>query len=220
MSTWLLIAAEAREFAGLLRRAARVEALDWAGVEFAREIELPQGRWLLAANGPGPTLAAAALKIRRNVDGLMSIGYCGALDPELRIGDIVVSSGFPVTGSGRFVRGSVLSLDYVVVEASEKLELRETTGAAVVEMESSAVAAMAGEWGVPFCSVRAVSDTAQENMPLNFNQYRDSVGRFSRARIAWAALGHPRVIPGLLRLERNCRRASESLGEFLANCQI
>ena len=74
---------------------------------------------------------------------------------------------------------------------------------------------------MPFCCVRSVSDTAQEDMPLDLNQYRDSAGRFSRSRILAAALARPRtVIPGLLRLDRNCRIASESLGAFLASCQL
>jgi adenosylhomocysteine nucleosidase len=220
MSTWLLISAEARELSGLLKRAANVEALDWAGIEFAREVELPQGRWLLAANGPGRGRAAAILETRRRVDGLMSVGFCGALDPELRIGDIVVSGEIPVTGNVGYVRGNVLCLDRVVVKASEKRTLRQTTGADAVEMESAAVAAGAEDWGVPFCSVRVVSDTAQEDMPLDFNDFRDSQGRFSRIRIAAAALRHPGVIAGLLRLERNCGTAAESLGEFLANCKF
>jgi hypothetical protein len=65
-----------------------------------------------------------------------------------------------------------------------------------------------------------VSDVAGEDLPLDFNRYRDADGRFNRARIALAAMGRPfSVLPGLLRLDRNCRRAAERLGEFLANCQ-
>jgi hypothetical protein len=66
--------------------------------------------------------------------------------------------------------------------------------------------------------VRAVSDVAAEDMPLDFNLYRDASGRFSRARIALAAFQRPfAAIPALMRLDRNCRIASESLGEFFVN---
>jgi adenosylhomocysteine nucleosidase len=218
--TWLLVAAEPREFAGILRRARRVEALDWPGVRLAREIDWRGSRWLLAANGPGPALAARVLADRRDCQGLMSVGFCGALDPALRIGDIVVSGDSCGTGGARCVRGEILSLDRVVVTREEKHRLRETTGASAVEMESAAVAAKAGEWGLRFCCVRSVSDTAHEDMPLDFNRYRDRDGRFSRPRIAAAALARPLTIPGLLRLDRNCRAAAESLGEFLAECQV
>jgi adenosylhomocysteine nucleosidase len=220
MSTWLLIAAEPQEFAGILKRAGSVARLDWPGVAFVREIAWRGRRWRLAANGPGPRLAARAVEVRRQADLILSVGFCGALDPALRIGDIVVSGEFPEGGNSSFVRARVLSLDRVVVTEQEKRTLRETTGASVVEMESAVVEAKAAEWRVPFCCVRAVSDMAHEDMPLDFNQYRDSEGRFARARIAGAAITRPAAIPKLVRLNRNCRRAAESLGEFFANCQL
>ncbi len=58
-------------------------------------------------------------------------------------------------------------------------------------------------------------------MPLDFNRYRDADGRFSRTRIALAAMLHPfSVMPRLTRLDRNCRVAAEALGEFFANSQL
>ncbi len=88
-------------------------------------------------------------------------------------------------------------------------------------MESAAIARKAAEWGVPFYAIRAVSDTALEDMPLDFNLYRDAAGRFSRTRIALAALARPFTrVPALLRLDRNCRIAAESLGDFFADCRL
>jgi adenosylhomocysteine nucleosidase len=154
------------------------------------------------------------------VERILSVGFCGALDPALRIGDIVVSGEVPKGVGASFVRGDVISVDRVAVTAREKGDLRAATGAAVVEMESSAVARKAREWDVPFGCVRVVSDAAGEDLPLDFNRYRDADGRFERARIALAALGRPfTVLPGLVRLDRHCRRAAEQLGEFLANCE-
>ena len=103
----------------------------------------------------------------------------------------------------------------------EKRRLREKTGAIAAEMEAGAVSKIAQEWGVPFYCVRAVSDTANEDMPLDFNLYRDAAGRFSRSRIALAAMRRPfTAIPALLRLDRNCRHAADKLGEFFADCQL
>jgi adenosylhomocysteine nucleosidase len=221
MKTWLLVAAEAREFAGLLKRAGPARSLAWPGAAFAREIDRNGNRWLLIANGPGPTLTAQALETKPDVAAVVSIGFCGALDPALRIGDIVVSGEVPKGVEALFTRGDVLSLNRVAVTAVEKRALRESSGAAVVEMESAAVASKAREWGVPFHCVRVVSDTAGEDMPLDFNRYRDADGRFDRWRIAMAALARPfTALPGLIRLDRNCRHAAEQLGEFLADCQF
>ena len=149
------------------------------------------------------------------------MGFCGALDPALEIGDIVVP-GDELRSRRPFVRGEILSVDRVAVTVGGKRALRETTGAVAVEMESAAVAEKAREWDVPFRCVKVVSDTArQRRMPLDFNRYRDAAGRFSRGSIAWAALRRPfTAVPALLRLDRNCRHAAEKLGEFLADCQL
>lgn len=118
------------------------------------------------------------------------------------------------------MQGDVVSVDRVAFTAREKSDLRTATGAAVVEMESAAVARKAREWDVPFGCVRVVSDVAGDDLPLDFNRYRDADGRFERMRIALAALGRPfTVLPRLVRLDRDCRRAAERLGEFLANCE-
>ncbi len=203
MRTWLLVAAERREFDGLMKRLEASKKLDWP-VEFAVESQFRGERWWMVANGPGREAVEQALESRVEVSGIVSTGFCGALDPALGIGDIV--------------EHGLVCADRVAVTAGEKAELRAKTGAAAVDMESAAVAEKAREWNVPFRSVRAVSDLAAEDMPLDFNLYRDARGRFSRTRIALAAVQRPfTAIPALLRLDRNCRIASEALGEFFVN---
>jgi adenosylhomocysteine nucleosidase len=220
MVTWLMVGAEEREFGGILKRAGDIRALPWRGAAFSRQAAWKNRRWFLIANGPGPRLVERALNQRPNVDRILSIGFCGALDPTLRIGDIVVSGEVPKGLQASFVQGDVVSVDRVAFTAQEKCELRAVTGAAVVEMESAAVAQKAREWNVPFGCVRVVSDVAGDDLPLDFNRYRDADGRFERTRIALAALGRPfTVLPRLVRLDRDCRRAAERLGEFLANCE-
>lgn len=220
MTTWLMIAAEAREFEGILKRARDIRPLEWPSAAFSREAAWKDSRCLLIANGPGPKLVEHALARRPPVDRILSVGFCGALDPALRIGDIVVSGEVPRGLKASFVQGDVVSVDRVAITAREKCDLRAATGAAVVEMESAAVAQRARQWNLPFGCVRVVSDAAEEDLPLDFNLYRDADGRFERARIALAALGRPfTVLPGLVRLDRHCRRAAERLGEFLANCE-
>lgn len=206
MRTVLLVAAEAREFSGVLRRAA-ARKLEWPEAAFSREIAWKRDRWLLVANGPGARLVRRVLARKRDVDLIVSVGFCGALDPALRVGDIVDAE-------------RVFTADRVAVTAVEKRILRKQTGADAVEMEAGAVEAKAREWGTPFHCVKVVSDTAADDLPLDFNKYRDSEGRFSRVRIAFAALRRPSALAGLMRLDKNCRRAAEELGAFLANTSI
>ncbi|HEV1286728.1 MAG TPA: hypothetical protein VNU44_15510 [Bryobacteraceae bacterium] len=219
MRTWLVVAAEAREFRGILKRFGPAVKIGANGARFAREVFKDGDRWWLVANGPGPRCVEEVLREKMDVNGIVNTGFCGALDPSLRVGDIVVWGDAP--SSTRFVKGEISSSDRVVVTAEEKRRLWETTGAIAAEMEAGAVKKIACEWGVPFYCIRAVSDTANEDMPLDFNLYRDREGRFSLWKIAVGAMSSPFTrIPALRRLEANCNVASESLGAFFADCRF
>lgn len=234
VQTLLVVAADRREFDGILQHGQGKNKLGWP-VMFSCSVERNGRRFLLVADGPGPVLAARAVKAaegRERVDGVISTGFCGALDPDLRVGDIVVGTRVvssdrriafeasqPLT-SRHHVSGEVISMDRVAVTTADKQALRQQ-GGAVVEMEAAAVAGQARQWGTPFYCVRAVSDVAAETLPLDFNAFRDAQGRFRRARIVMAALARPwKVVPGLLRLDRNGRLAAAALGDFLADCRF
>ncbi len=191
---------------------------------------------LLVANGPGSKLAGQALDVLRGkqlnfeLTGLVSTGFCGALDQTLEPCDIFVASQLliatsvhecsPVTTNRKYKSGTLLSIDRVASTAAEKLELRNT-GADAVEMEAAAVAAKAKDWNLPFYAIRVVTDTAAESFPLDFNLMRDSAGRFDRAKIIGAALRRPGVIfPELMKLNKRCKSAAKALGEFIADCRI
>jgi adenosylhomocysteine nucleosidase len=183
--------------------------------------------WILRANGPGFRLAGAvADETGPNVDAVLNVGLCGALNDKLQVGDIVV--GTAVNGvtvnvpdvSGVFHAGAIASVDRVAQTAAEKRRLSDT-GAIAVEMEAAALLERARRWGVPFYCVRAVSDTADEDFALDFNAARDREGRFQPVRIVAQALRRPLTgIPELLRLRRNAEKAAKALGEFLGNCRF
>jgi adenosylhomocysteine nucleosidase len=220
-----MAAAEGREFDGILRRMGSSRKVSRQGVKFAREAEWKGDRWWMVANGPGAELVQQALRVMRaeteNVDGIISTGLCGALDPALRVGDIVVAGDGRLKSPARFVRGAMHTAERVIGTAQEKRALGQETGALAVDMEASAVEAEAAERKVPFLSIRAVSDTAGDSLPLDFNRYRNARGDFSRSRIALVAVAHPfTVLPQLMEFDRNCRRAGDALGDFLADCQL
>ncbi len=228
MKNVLVVAAEDFEFAGILSRAEKVVRPGWK-VQFSRVAVLNGMRLLLAAGGPGPRLAGMAaeeVKNREPFESVVSTGLCGALDPVLSAGEIFVASQvnewdarLPVTAI-RFRTGRLLSVNRVVGTAAEKARLF-STGASVVEMEAAAVESRAREWRLPFFCVRAVSDTAGEEFALDLNEMRDAEGRFSRSRIVGRALRSPfRLVPELLRLNRNSGRAAKALGDFFADCSF
>lgn len=223
------MAAESREFDGLRRELGKDRKLDWP-LDFAREAEGRGRRWILVANGPGPERAAAATKMgleRERVDRVISTGYCGGLAGNLPVGAVVAAER--VRGEDmeftaepprpESPRGVVRSVDRVAVTAREKQELARD-GAVAIEMEAAGVAREAQRAGVPFSCVRAVSDEAGEDLPLDFNRYRDADGRFARARIAAAALRAPGLARKLWELNRKAQSAGEALGRYLANCEF
>ncbi|MBI4892836.1 MAG: hypothetical protein HY821_19595 [Acidobacteria bacterium] len=229
----LAVAGEGLEFEGLLRRASAVTPLDDWDIAFACEATVASRSWILVANGAGPTLAAKATTIaveRSRPDAIISTGLCGACDPALPAGSILVATQV-VDQHGRCYPaqlpvlpapahcGALVSQDRVAVTAEEKAELF-AAGPRAVEMEAAAVAEVAQRAGIPFYCIRVVSDDAQSSLPLDFNRYRKADGRFSRRRIALAAMLRPGTIPELIRFDTACRRSAILLGDTLADCRL
>jgi adenosylhomocysteine nucleosidase len=208
----LLVASDDMEFRGMPRRDPEIH---------------------LTANGAGAHRAAAAVDAALatfHPDAIVSMGFCGALDPALAIGDIVVGTTIfagdrayaaesPVTAPPHRL-GPICSLDHVATTAAEKSRLH-TTGAIAVEMEAAGVAQRAQKLGVPFFCIKSVTDLAGETMANDFNVVLRSDGRFDTIKILALSLRHPWVrLPELFRLRRRCVLAARSLGEFIADCRF
>src|SRR5437879_303894 len=89
----LLIAAELREFSGLLKFCRNVKPLAWA-VHSARLADLNGREVLLVANGAGRRRAAQAVDVVSSMgklDLICNMGFCGALESGMEIGDIFVA---------------------------------------------------------------------------------------------------------------------------------
>jgi adenosylhomocysteine nucleosidase len=231
----LYVAAEAREYAGLLPFCRSVKKLDWP-IEWARVAELGGRRIFLAANGAGPKLAVEAVDLARSelrngdMDAVLSMGFCGGLDPALKIGDVFVATSIQ-TGSDvaevstprssrEYRSGILVSMDRVAQTAEEKRNLRRS-GASAVEMEAAGVLSRVREWGMPLYCIRSVTDVANESFRVDLNAARTADGRFSTPRILAAAIQRPiTVAPELYELRKRCARAARSLGEFIADCSF
>ena len=228
----LLIAAEPREFGGLLSFCRNVRRLEWP-VNWARSAELGDREVVLVANGAGParaSRAAEAVKFAGNVAAVCSVGFCGALDRSLNVGDIFVadcvragdwsfSVSQPVTQQA-YRSGALASIDHVAQTAEEKRRLR-ATGAWAVEMEAAGVAERAAQWGLPFYCVKTVTDLAEESFGVDFNAALRSDGSFDTMRVLASAIRRPvKLFPELIRLRGRCQTAAKALGEFIAGCRF
>jgi adenosylhomocysteine nucleosidase len=83
--------------------------------------------------------------------------------------------------------------------------------AAVVDLESAGFAAIAGQAGVPWLVLRAVSDTAADSIPPLLNRSRDDGGAVQRGRVAWGLLTNPRALLPLLALRERVRTCAGHL---------
>ena len=228
----LLVASDAMEFRGILTfvEPSRAPSLP---VDWVRSGRLNGCEVLLVANGVGRQRAAAAVDAACadfHAERVASTGFCGALEPQLRVAEVVVAncvssggqrySALPIAGKGSFRTGIVESIDRVARTKEEKHALR-AGGGSVVEMEAAGVARQAERLGLPFSCVRAVTDLAGEDMANDFNRALRSDGHFDTMRILGDVLRHPSArLPELVRLQQRSVRAARALGEFFADCRF
>lgn len=128
---------------------------------------------VFAVAGVGQRHAAAAALLVADTfkpAALISVGFCGALTDDLETADFVVggTSKHGATSSvldlvqaaaPKARRGSVVTVDKVILGADQKKTLAKESGAIVVDMEADAVAVAAKARGLGFAAVKVVIDT-------------------------------------------------------------
>jgi adenosylhomocysteine nucleosidase len=231
----LIVAADRREFAALVERDAGFEPGPF-GLRWSRYGQLNGRPALLAANGAGRENAASAGRLAseiHSISAVVSTGFAGALDPELKVGDAFLSSHVIQHGGGlkypvelpvnavetRAKTGVLLTIDTVAQDSITKARLRES-GASAVDMEASAVAEQASRRGVPFYCVRAISDEAESNFGIDFNAARRADGTFSGWQIVGQAGLSPERWRELLSLRRDAQEAAGTLARLLTQCRF
>lgn len=157
-------------------------------------------------------------------------GLAGALKPEYEPGQVFAAntvSNLPSTrvlrsdvelvsrarAGGAKVAEKILVSDRVIATAEEKQQLGMSGDA--VDMESLWVLAAAAQRSVPAVVIRAISDAADADLPLEFDQIFDEQGNVSLVRVIGQLARKPRRIVGLLRLANDSERAAGALAIFL-----
>jgi hypothetical protein len=210
----LFIAADTREFEGAMRYWTDVQLVTLP-VHWARLATWKGKRIVAIANGAGPRRSAQAASVVR-FKTLVNLGFCGALDPALQIGDIVVGGENwrqPRTFTPHF-KGAIASIDHIAQTAVEKRALRQT-GAIAVEMEAAGLA------GLPCYCIKSVSDLAVESFANDLNSVLNPDGRMNIPKLLWNACLRPvSRFRELIRLQKRSKLASNTLGEFLESCEF
>lgn len=170
---------------------------------------------------------ASALDADPDVDTVLVVGFAGALDPELVVGEVVVAEtvrgqdgpiepppdanwrqrllaagarAAPVASSLRLVSGADVRAQY-----------RRLVQAAAVDLESAALARVSADRGLSYAVVRAITDGASETLPAALLRAERRDGSIDRSRVVRGALLCPWRIPSLLGLRRRARAAADNL---------
>ncbi|HYV58048.1 MAG TPA: hypothetical protein VE911_10900 [Candidatus Nitrosopolaris sp.] len=191
--------------------------------------------------GMGPRRAQNAAQAAPRAGTYLICGCAGALTPSLVPGDLVVADRIvPIDGQGSPLgsmaaetagllawagaRGLSLQVggiasSAIVLDSAAAKRAAARTGALVVEMESSAVAAVARERSIPFIGIRVVLDVAGQAVPAALLRgggiVDEESGRLRPARAIARLAPRPWLWPTCARLARQQRLAERQLRALL-----
>lgn len=217
MSRIAIVAALEREVAPLIRKW-RVNEKEYSGRRF-RFFE--SGDTVLVCGGIGvepARRATEAVIVRYGPSTVYSVGYAGALDPGLRVGDVLMPERVMNANDGSCVlipEGKGILVSYAHVATREqKAKLRQAFGGQAVDMEASAVARAAEARAVTFAAVKVISDDVDFEIPTT-EQFVDERGHFREMSFALFVALRPWLWPRMIRLMNNSRRATRALCQEL-----
>jgi adenosylhomocysteine nucleosidase len=161
--------------------------------------------------------AAELLITRYKPEMIVSLGFAGALDATMNVGDIFVPHRVRDAGDGSTLEveggeGELVTFASIAT-AVQKANLAAAYGAQAVDMEAAAVARAARLHGIRFEAVKAISDDNNFDMPELENFIKD--GQFCTAGFVAHTVIRPWLWPGLFRLAKNSGRARKTLCAWL-----
>jgi adenosylhomocysteine nucleosidase len=173
--------------------------------------------------------AAVDLRDRHKVSALISFGVAGALQDQLRPGDLVLPESIVADQlyqtnlawrrkierclpRGIRVTQTALAIsEQILTTEAEKHALAAKTNACAVDMESGAIAFAAAEAGIPFIAIRAITDPIQFSPPAALMTALHPDGRIRLVRLLALLLKRSVSLRELLRLAPGMRAACATL---------
>jgi hypothetical protein len=150
---------------------------------------------------------------------VLTCGFAGGLNPELKLGDVVFETSDETLRTKLLGAGAkqlkIFCADRIATTVAEKKKLRDETSADAVEMESAAIHAICRERGIPCATIRVISDTANEDLPLDFNALSKPDKNLDFGKLFLAVARSPGKIPALMQLQKKTKFAAEQLAMVL-----
>ncbi len=200
----------------------------------AQHGQLAGRKLVLFESGAGPRRAAAATEAlieTHRPRWVISAGFAGGLIPPLKRHDIVMADSV-VNIAGRRLGidlkidaatlppdvcvGRILSVERIVRLPREKQSLGRRHEALAVDLESFAVAEVCRRRTVRFLDVRIITDTMDEQLPLDIQHLTDQTTAASRLGAAMGTVcRRPASLKDMMQLKENALTASDRLAHFL-----
>ena len=208
-----IVAALEREVAPLIRRW-KVRTVEHDG----RRYQLfEHATAAVICGGMGAEAARRATEtIIREVqpEQVWSVGFAGALDPALKVGQVfeprvVINAADGVRSDTGCGQGTLVSFS-AVAGREQKEKLRDAYSAAAVDMEAAAVAQGAELRGIRFGAVKAVSDELRFSMPP-VQAFMRADGTFRTRRFAMHVAVRPWLWMRTIALGQNSAKAGRAL---------
>ena len=181
--------------------------------------------------GIGAQRATPHLKeLLKTADVCIVSGLVGSLNKPHGVGSVLVARNVRRDSGDRSIRSdeslvkaaiecgaapvdTLCTTAGVVTSASAKVRLSSIADA--VDMETFQLMTEAEKSGVSAVPVRAVSDAADQNLPLDFNQAINAAGNIEWLPVMSQVAASPRCLPQLLRFGLQSSKAARKLATFL-----
>jgi adenosylhomocysteine nucleosidase len=162
------------------------------------EAELQGKRIALLHTGVGVKVCQQRLESFLDADRftcLISAGFAGALADDLRVGELFIAENF--SSADLFARarrllatrqsrvGKLVTAPAMIDNETSRMELKASSGAHAVDMETECIAQACAMRGIPLLSLRAISDTPAEPFPaplealFNLERQKTDFGRLA-----------------------------------------
>jgi nucleoside phosphorylase len=212
-----IVAALEREVSGLIKNCARVQC----GYQGCGFVFFEQDDTVIVCGGIGTEAArraAEAVIALYHPALLLSVGFAGALDAALHVGDIFLPAAVLDARDGsRFEidGGKGLLVTFMEVAGSQqKATLAKAYNALAVDMEAAAVANAARVHGIQFAATKVISDGLDFEMPQTA-RFINARGQFRTASFALFVALRPWLWRRVAILARNSNLAARSLARHL-----
>jgi nucleoside phosphorylase len=158
-------------------------------------------------------------------DCLISAGFAGALDNDLKIGDLLLVENFSTVRlsethallSGLHIHiANLLTVPALIDSPEERNKLALTSGAVAADMETEFIARVCAACGIPLLSLRVISDTPHNRLPAPANVLFDIERQQTRMlKLATHLLAHPSRVPRLVHFARRIAHTRKILADAL-----